>query len=78
MSDVEKKIKSIVLDRLDNLSIDEINPMAKLTEDLGADSLTIVEIIMELEDTFDIEISDNDIDEKSTIDDIIKYIEAKV
>jgi acyl carrier protein len=52
--------------------------MAKLVDDLKVDSLEMIEIIMDIEDTFDIEIADHEIDKNATIADLIKYVESKI
>ena len=59
MEEVQQKLKEIVMDRL-NAEEDQIKPEASFVEDLGADSLDIVELIMGIEEEFDIEIPDED------------------
>ncbi len=59
MEEVQAKLKEIVMDRL-NAEEDQIKPEASFVEDLGADSLDIVELIMGIEEEFDIEIPDED------------------
>lgn len=63
----------------EELGADEasITPSSKIIEDLGADSLDVVELIMALEEKFDISIPDEDGQKIATVDDIVKYIEAK-
>lgn len=70
------KIKSIVADKL-SVNADDIN-MDTTLEDLGADSLDVVEVIMALEDEFDIEISDEVAEKISTVGDLVEYIKAHV
>ena len=69
---VYKVIKEVLTD-----DIDKLKPEAKLIDDLGADSLTAVEIVMELEKKLDITIDDSEVDNIVTIQDIINIVEAK-
>lgn len=75
--DVEKKIKETVMQQL-NITEDQYNIEASFIEDLGADSLDIVELLMALEDEFGIEIPDEDLIKIVTIKDVIEYIKAKM
>ena len=70
-----EKVKEILSKQLD-ISVDEIQIENSLQEDLGADSLDVVEIVMALEDEFSIEIADEDTAKIKTVDDIVKYIES--
>ena len=70
-----EKVKEILAKQLE-ISVDEINPSSSLTEDLGADSLDVVEIVMALEDEFDVEISDEETAKIKTVDDIVKHIDS--
>jgi acyl carrier protein len=74
MSDIFDKVKSIIAERL---SIDEskVNENSSFIEDLGADSLDTVELIMQLEEAFNIQIPDEDAEKISTVGDAVKYIE---
>jgi acyl carrier protein len=72
----QERIKSIIVEQL-GVSLEEVTPQASFIEDLGADSLDIVELIMGLEEEFDIEIPDEDAEKIQTVDDVIKYIVAK-
>lgn len=76
MADIFERVKKIVVDRLD---VDEakVTMEASFKEDLGADSLDVVELVMELEDEFDLEISDEDAEKISTVGEVVKYIEAQ-
>lgn len=76
MSEIEAKIKAIVVDKL---GVDEKNvtPEASFTNDLGADSLDTVELIMELEKEFNIQIPDEAAEQITTVGDVIKYVESK-
>lgn len=70
-----EKIKSIIADQLGIDNVDTITKNTSLTEDLEADSLDAVEVIMALEDEFAIEIPDEEAEKFKTIGDISKYIE---
>ena len=73
---VFEDVKKVIAEEL---GADEasITPGSKIIEDLGADSLDVVELIMALEEKFDISIPDEDGQKIATVDDIVKYIEAK-
>jgi acyl carrier protein len=60
------------------VSKEEAVPAASFTDDLGADSLDIVELVMTLEETFDIEIPDDDAEKMQTISDAIRYLKERV
>ena len=75
--DVEKKVKETVMQQL-TITEDQYNIEASFIEDLGADSLDIVELLMALEDEFGIEIPDEDLIKIVTIKDVIEYIKAKL
>lgn len=77
MSDVATKVKAIIIDKL-GVDEAEVTDSASFTNDLGADSLDTVELIMEFEKEFDIEISDDEAEKIATVQDAIKYIEGKV
>lgn len=70
------KIKSIVVDQL-GVDEDQVTEDASFVDDLGADSLDTVELIMAFEEEFDIEIPDEDAQKIKTVKDIMEYIEAK-
>lgn len=76
MADTFDRVKKIIVDRL---SVDEskIALEASFKEDLGADSLDVVELVMELEDEFDMEISDEDAEKISTVGDVVTYIQSR-
>ena len=77
MSEVASKVKAIIVDKLGVES--EVTETASFTNDLGADSLDTVELIMEFEKAFNITIPDEDAGEKiSTVKDAIDYIESKL
>jgi acyl carrier protein len=68
-------VKEVVVEQL-NVSPDEVKEGSKFVEDLGADSLDVVELVMALEEKFDIEIPDEDAEKIATVSDAIKFIEA--
>jgi acyl carrier protein len=72
---IEDKVKRIISEKL-SVSIDEIVPEASFVDDLGADSLDLVELIMSMEEEFDIDISDEDAEKLVTFQDVIDYIKA--
>ena len=76
MSDLNAKIKTIIAEQL-GVQLEQITDQAKFIEDLGADSLDTVELVMALEEGFDIEIPDEVAAEVKTVDDIIKLIAAE-
>ena len=71
---VFEKIRDIVVEQLD-VDADKVTLSASITEDLGADSLDVVDLVMSLEEEFDIEIPDEAVENIKTIGDIVKYIE---
>jgi len=73
---VEEKVKSIIAEQL-GVKAEEVTPGASFIDDLGADSLDTVELVMALEEEFGIEIPDEDAEKMSTVGDAIKYIEDK-
>ena len=75
MSEVLDRVKRIIVDRL-GVDESEVTPEASFKDDLGADSLDIVELVMELEDEFDLEISDEDAEKITTVGEVIAYIES--
>ena len=74
--EVEDKIKSIIAEQL-GVKPEEVTPSASFVDDLGADSLDTVVLIMALEEEFNIEIPDEDAEKMKTVGDAIKYIEEK-
>ncbi len=71
---LEEKIKQIIIDQL-GVEADKVTPEASFIDDLGADSLDTVELVMALEEEFDIEIPDEDAEKITTVGEAIKYIE---
>ncbi len=74
---IEESVIKIIIEQL-NVSEEECVPEAKFIDDLGADSLDLVELVMAMEDHFGLEISDDDLAKISTIKDVIDYITARV
>jgi len=74
MSEISDKIKAIICDQL-MVDPEEVNDESSFVEDLGADSLDTVELIMEFEDEFGIEISDEQAEQISTVGEAISYLE---
>ncbi len=73
---VSEKVKSIIAEQL-GVKKDEVTDEAKFIDDLGADSLDTVELVMALEEEFGIEIPDEDAEKMGTVGEAIKYIEQK-
>ena len=68
------KVKSIIVDQLD-VDEDKVTLNANIQDDLGADSLDIVDLVMSVEDEFDLEIPDDQVENIKTVGDVVKYIE---
>ena len=77
LATVLERVWKVIVDRL-GVDESEVKLEASFREDLGADSLDVVELVMELEDEFDMEISDEDAEKIATVGDAISYIESKV
>ncbi len=75
---IETKVKKIISEKIPSIDIEDISFEASLIEDLGADSLTIVELVMSLEDIFDIEIDDTDAEKIVTVQDAVDFIKSKI
>jgi acyl carrier protein len=74
MSDsLEQKVRSIVAEQL-GVDLGEVQPGASILDDLGADSLDVVEMVMSLEESFDIEVPDEDVEGLRTVADVERYI----
>lgn len=71
-----EKIKSILSEQL-NVKADKIKPESKIVEDLGADSLDVVELLMTMEDDFGVAVSDEEAVNLKTVGDIVKMLEGK-
>ena len=75
--DIFEKVKDLIADQLD---VDDKNSIAmesSITDDLGADSLDVVDLVMALEDEFSVEIPEDQVENIKTVGDIVKYIEDK-
>ena len=70
------RVKKVIVEQLD-VSEEEVTPQASFVEDLGADSLDVVELVMGLEEEFDIEIPDEDAEKIAKVQDAVNYIEEK-
>jgi len=75
--DVEAKVKEIIMDKL-GVEESQITPQASFINDLGADSLDIVELVMGFESTFSISIPDEDAEKIGTVGDAVKYLTEKL
>ena len=71
-----EKVKSIIVDQLD-VDEEKVTMNANIQEDLGADSLDIVDLVMSFEDEFDLEIPDDQVETIKTVGDVVKFIEEK-
>jgi acyl carrier protein len=76
MSSTYDRVKKVVVEQLE-VSAEEVTPTASFVDDLGADSLDVVELVMGLEEEFDIEIPDEDAEKIATVGDAIAYIDDK-
>jgi acyl carrier protein len=74
-SAVETKVREIICEQL-GVSEDEVTPDASFVDDLGADSLDIVELVMALEEEYDMEITDEEAEKIRTVQDVVNYIES--
>jgi acyl carrier protein len=74
---VDQRVSQLIVDQL-GVSMEEIKPEASFLDDLGADSLDIVEIVMAMEEEFDIEIPDDDAEKIQTIGDAFAYVKERV
>lgn len=77
MASIEQRVKDIIVEQL-GVEEEEVSPEASFIDDLGADSLDTVELVMAFEEEFNIEIPDEDAEGISTVQDAIDYIKANV
>jgi acyl carrier protein len=73
---IEDKVKDIIVEQL-GVNPEQVTPQAKFIEDLGADSLDTVELVMAFEEEFNVEVPDEEAEKLQTVGDVIKYIEDK-
>ncbi len=76
MADTEARVKEIIMNKL-GVEAAQVTPQASFTNDLGADSLDTVELVMEFEKAFNLQIPDEDAEKISTVGDAIKYLNEK-
>ncbi len=74
---VEEKVIEIIVEKL-NVPREKVKPEAAFIDDLGADSLDLVELVMAMEEAFDVEVSDEEAEKLRTVKDVIDYIKARV
>ena len=74
---LEDRVSAIIVEQL-GVTKEELTPRASFIDDLGADSLDIVELVMAMEEEFDIEIPDDDAEKIQPIEDVITYVKAKI
>jgi acyl carrier protein len=77
MASVAERVKSIIVEEL-GVGEDQVKPEAKFQDDLGADSLDQVELIMRFEEEFGVEIPDEDAEKIVTVEDAVQYMDGKV
>jgi len=77
MADAIERVKAIIAEQL-GVKPEEVTPEASFVEDLGADSLDTVELVMALEEEFGIEIPDEDAEKMASVGDAVKYIDDKI
>ena len=75
-ANTEERVRTIICDQL-AVEPDKVKPASSFIEDLGADSLDIVELVMTMEEEFDLDIPDEDAEKMKTVGDVIKYIAGK-
>ncbi len=74
---VEEKVIKIIAEKL-NVSEDQVKPEASFVDDLGADSLDLVELVMAMEEEFGMEISDEEAEKLRTVGDVLNYVKERV
>ena len=75
-TNIADKVRDIIVEQL-GVNPEQVTPQASFIEDLGADSLDIVELVMAFEEEFGVEVPDEDAEKLQTVGDVIKYIEEK-
>ncbi|MEM1296045.1 MAG: acyl carrier protein [Verrucomicrobiota bacterium] len=76
MSEIKDKVKDIIVEQL-GVNAEQVTPEAKFIEDLGADSLDTVELVMAFEEEFNIEVPDEDAEKLTTVGDVYVYVEKR-
>jgi acyl carrier protein len=74
---IETKVRKVIAEKIPDIDVEDVVPEASLIDDLGADSLTIVELIMSMEEIFEIEIDDEAAEKLVTVQDAIDFIKSK-
>lgn len=75
--DIFEKVRDLIADQLDIAEKDTITEGSSITDDLGADSLDVVDLVMAIEDEFSVEIPEDEVENIKLVGDIVKYIEDK-
>ncbi|MCH5207045.1 MAG: acyl carrier protein [Oscillospiraceae bacterium] len=75
--EIFEKVKSLIAEQLDVSDVNSITENSSITDDLGADSLDVVDLVMALEDEFSVDIPEDQVENIKTVGDIVKYIEDK-
>jgi acyl carrier protein len=73
---IDERVRNIICDQL-AVEVEKVIPTASFIDDLGADSLDIVELVMTMEEEFDLDIPDEDAEKMKTVGDVVKYIASK-
>lgn len=76
--DVFEEVKKLIAENLDVADVDSITDSTSITDDLGADSLDVVDLVTAVNDKFSVEIPDDEVENIKTVGDIVKYIEDKI
>lgn len=74
---IETKVRKIIADKLSRVDIEDVLPEASLVDDLGADSLALVELMMTMEEQFEIDMDEDESDKLRTVQDVIDYIKSR-
>ncbi|RLZ07973.1 acyl carrier protein [Acinetobacter sp. 2JN-4] len=77
MSSIEERVKKIIIDQL-GVDEDEVVPRASFMDDLGADSLDVVELVMAIEEEFDVEIPDEEAEKFTTVQSVIDFLKCSL
>ncbi|MBF0302423.1 MAG: acyl carrier protein [Desulfamplus sp.] len=74
---IETKVRKIIAEKLSRVDIEDVLPEASLVDDLGADSLALVELMMTMEEQFEIDMDEDESDKLKTVQDVIDYIKSR-